>query len=108
MLRKVTQGLAAEVIREDAETSLRNLGLDRLDLYYVHIDDRSAPAAETVDALASLAESGRPACSVRATRPPGGSNAPAAWRARPAGQPTAAFSSSTPTCSPSPNPASST
>ena len=53
------QGLAARVIREDAETSLRNLGVDRLDLYYAHIDDRSAPLAETVDVLASLAESGK-------------------------------------------------
>jgi aryl-alcohol dehydrogenase-like predicted oxidoreductase len=53
------QGLAASVIREDAETSLRNLGVDRLDLYYAHIDDRSAPPAETVDAFASLAESGK-------------------------------------------------
>ena len=53
------QGLAAKVIREDAETSLRNLGVDRLDLYYAHVDDRSAPLAETVDALASLAESGK-------------------------------------------------
>ena len=102
------QGLAARVIREDAETSLRNLGVNRLDLYYAHIDDRSAPLAETVDALASLAESGKAGLSVRATRPPGGSNAPAAWRARRADQATAAFSSSTPTCSPSPNPASST
>jgi aryl-alcohol dehydrogenase-like predicted oxidoreductase len=57
------QGLAAQVIREDAETSLRNLGVDRLDLYYAHIErltlfayspllagayahlDRSVPAA---------------------------------------------------------------
>jgi aryl-alcohol dehydrogenase-like predicted oxidoreductase len=38
---------------------LRNLGVDRLDLYYAHVDDRSAPLAETVDALASLAESGK-------------------------------------------------
>lgn len=53
------QGLAARVIREDAETSLRNLGADRLDLYYAHIDDRSIPLAETVDALAGLAESGK-------------------------------------------------
>src|SRR3984957_1066413 len=52
------QGLAARVIQEDAEISLRNLGVDRLDLYYAHIDDRSAPLAETVDALACLAESG--------------------------------------------------
>jgi aryl-alcohol dehydrogenase-like predicted oxidoreductase len=53
------QGLAAGVIRADAETSLRNLGIDRLELYYAHIDDRTTPVEETVDALASLAESGK-------------------------------------------------
>jgi aryl-alcohol dehydrogenase-like predicted oxidoreductase len=53
------QGLGAAAIGEDAETSLRNLGVDRLDLYYAHIDDRSTPLEETVAALASLAESGQ-------------------------------------------------
>jgi aryl-alcohol dehydrogenase-like predicted oxidoreductase len=53
------QGLGAAAIGEDAETSLRNLGVDRLDLYYSHIDDRSTPLEETVAALASLAESGQ-------------------------------------------------
>jgi aryl-alcohol dehydrogenase-like predicted oxidoreductase len=50
------QGLGARTIQEDAETSLRQLGVDRLDLYYAHIDDRSTPLAETVDAMATLAE----------------------------------------------------
>jgi aryl-alcohol dehydrogenase-like predicted oxidoreductase len=53
------QGLGAAAVREDAQTSLRNLGVERLDVYYAHIDDRSAPLEETVDALASLAESGK-------------------------------------------------
>jgi len=52
------QGLGARTIREDAETSLRQLGVERLDLYYAHIDDRSTPLEETVDALAALAEQG--------------------------------------------------
>ena len=52
------QGLGAKAIREDAETSLRQLGVERLDLYYAHIDDRSTPLEETVDALAGLAERG--------------------------------------------------
>jgi aryl-alcohol dehydrogenase-like predicted oxidoreductase len=52
------QGLGAKTIREDAETSLRQLGVDRLDLYYAHIDDRTTPQEETVDALAELAEEG--------------------------------------------------
>ncbi|HLJ99456.1 MAG TPA: aldo/keto reductase [Streptosporangiaceae bacterium] len=53
------QGLGAKAIAEDAETSLRNLGTGRLDLYYAHIDDRATPLEETVDALATLAESGK-------------------------------------------------
>jgi aryl-alcohol dehydrogenase-like predicted oxidoreductase len=52
------QGLGAAAIGEDAETSLRNLGVDRLDVYYAHIDDRSTPLEETVAVLAALAESG--------------------------------------------------
>ena len=52
------QGLGREHIRTDAETSRRNLGRDRLDLYYAHIDDRDTPQEETVDAMAELAESG--------------------------------------------------
>jgi aryl-alcohol dehydrogenase-like predicted oxidoreductase len=53
------QGLGAAAIREDAETSLRNLGVDRLDLLYAHIDDRSTPLEETVLELAALAERGQ-------------------------------------------------
>jgi aryl-alcohol dehydrogenase-like predicted oxidoreductase len=52
------QGLGAAHIREDAETSLRNLGVDRLDLLYAHIDDRATPLEETVPALTALAEKG--------------------------------------------------
>ena len=50
------QGLGGQAIRADADASRRNLGVDRLDLYYAHIDDRSTPLEETVDALAGLAE----------------------------------------------------
>jgi aryl-alcohol dehydrogenase-like predicted oxidoreductase len=52
------QGLGARTIREDAEISLRQLGVERLDLYYAHIDDRATPLEETVDAMAGLAEAG--------------------------------------------------
>jgi aryl-alcohol dehydrogenase-like predicted oxidoreductase len=52
------QGLGAKTIREDAETSLRQLGVDRLDLYYAHVDDHATPQEEKVDALAELAERG--------------------------------------------------
>jgi aryl-alcohol dehydrogenase-like predicted oxidoreductase len=56
--REHWQGLGRDQILTDAQTSRRQLGLDRLDLYYAHIDDRNTPLEETVDALAELAESG--------------------------------------------------
>jgi aryl-alcohol dehydrogenase-like predicted oxidoreductase len=52
------QGLGGDTIRADAQTSLRNLGIDRIDLYYAHIDDRSTPLAETVGAFGELARAG--------------------------------------------------
>jgi aryl-alcohol dehydrogenase-like predicted oxidoreductase len=52
------QGLGAGHVRADVETSRRNLGVDRIGLYYAHIDDRATPLSETVDAMAGLAESG--------------------------------------------------
>jgi aryl-alcohol dehydrogenase-like predicted oxidoreductase len=56
--REHWQGLTREHIHTDAQTSRRQLGKDRLDLYYAHIDDRATPLQETVDALAELAETG--------------------------------------------------
>jgi aryl-alcohol dehydrogenase-like predicted oxidoreductase len=52
------QGLGAEHIAKDLETSRHQLGKNRIDLYYAHIDDRATPLAETVDAMATAAESG--------------------------------------------------
>lgn len=52
------QGLGRQYILGDIETSRRNLGKDRIDLYYAHIDDRSTPQQETVEAFAELAENG--------------------------------------------------
>ncbi len=53
------QGLGRAAILGDAELSRKQLGKDRLDLLYAHIDDRSTPQEETVDALAALAEDGK-------------------------------------------------
>jgi aryl-alcohol dehydrogenase-like predicted oxidoreductase len=52
------QGLGSRAIQADADLSRRNLGVDRLDLYYAHIDDRDTLLEETVDAFAGLAERG--------------------------------------------------
>jgi aryl-alcohol dehydrogenase-like predicted oxidoreductase len=52
------QGLGSAAIQADADLSRRNLGVDRLDLYYAHIDDRDTRLEETVDAFSGLAERG--------------------------------------------------
>lgn len=50
------QGLGRQYVLGDIETSRSNLGRDRIDLYYAHIDDRATPQQETVDAFAELVE----------------------------------------------------
>ncbi|MEE8602472.1 aldo/keto reductase [Euzebya tangerina] len=45
-------------VREAAETSLRRLGRDVLDLWYLHIPDPAVPISETVGAMADLVDAG--------------------------------------------------
>ncbi|MFC7403834.1 aldo/keto reductase [Georgenia alba] len=47
-------GLTASV-----EGSLRRLGVERIDLFYLHQPDRSTPVAETVETIAGLHEAGK-------------------------------------------------
>jgi aryl-alcohol dehydrogenase-like predicted oxidoreductase len=53
------QGTSARTVRLAAEESLRRLGTDRIDLYYVHRDDTDTPLAETLEALNSLVVAGK-------------------------------------------------
>lgn len=53
------EGLSVAAIVSAAEASLTRLGTDRLDVYWAHIEDRSVPLAQTVDALAGLVETGK-------------------------------------------------
>lgn len=53
------KGLAPDVVRKAAEASLQRLGTDRLDLYYPHYDDPSAPVEETLGALDQLVKEGK-------------------------------------------------
>ncbi|MEU6808266.1 aldo/keto reductase [Streptomyces sp. NPDC046831] len=55
---QAAEGLSAEVIRRQAEASLKRLGTDRIDLYYAHIEDRRTPLEETVAAFGELVERG--------------------------------------------------
>src|SRR5690242_5088136 len=51
--------LAAGEIRAAAERSLRNLGIDRIDLYYAHYDDETTPLDETLQAFDELVQAGK-------------------------------------------------
>jgi len=57
--RAVPQGTSAELIRQECDKSLRNLGVDRIDLYYAHVDDRRTPQAETLRAFDALVKAGK-------------------------------------------------
>ncbi|MFE9204620.1 aldo/keto reductase [Micromonospora sp. NPDC007230] len=50
--------LSRKGVRASLETSLRRLGTDRVDLFYLHQPDRSVPLEETAEALADLVRDG--------------------------------------------------
>jgi aryl-alcohol dehydrogenase-like predicted oxidoreductase len=52
------EGLAPDVVRPAVEGSLERLGVDRIDLLWLHQEDRSVPIEETVDAVAELVAEG--------------------------------------------------
>lgn len=52
------EGLSAATIKDAVQRSLRQLGTDRLDLYWAHVEDRSVPVEETMDAFGSLVAEG--------------------------------------------------
>jgi aryl-alcohol dehydrogenase-like predicted oxidoreductase len=52
-------GAAPQTLRTSLEGSLRRLGTDHIDLYYVHVDDRSTPLEETLATLADFVREGK-------------------------------------------------
>ena len=56
------QGLSAPAIHTAIEASLRRLGTDHVDLYYLHQPDWSVPIAETLGAMAELVTAGKVRC----------------------------------------------
>ncbi|KAJ2844472.1 hypothetical protein J3B02_004953, partial [Coemansia erecta] len=48
-----------EYMRKQVETSLESLGVDRIDIYYLHRVDRSIPIEVTVGAMAELVKEGK-------------------------------------------------
>ena len=55
----VPMSLSADVIIQECDRSLERLGIDRIDLYYAHLDDRRTPLSETIEAFGKLIESGK-------------------------------------------------
>jgi aryl-alcohol dehydrogenase-like predicted oxidoreductase len=52
------EGLSAQVIADGVKGSLDRLGIDRIDLYWAHMEDRSVELEETVQALGELVAEG--------------------------------------------------
>lgn len=52
-------GAGGDTLRRSVDDSLRRLGVDHIDLYYVHVDDRSTPLEETLAALAEIVAAGK-------------------------------------------------
>jgi aryl-alcohol dehydrogenase-like predicted oxidoreductase len=54
-----TNPLSAASVRAAVDESLRVLGIDRLDLFYTHIDDPETPLEETLGTLHDLVKAGK-------------------------------------------------
>ena len=52
-------GAAPEVLRATLEGSLERLGVEKIDLYYNHVDDRRTPLPDAVGTFASFVADGR-------------------------------------------------
>ena len=68
----VPRSLSARWIATECEKSLQRLGIETIDLYYAHVDDRSTPMEESLEAFDRLIKAGK-------VRFIGASNFPA-WR----------------------------
>ncbi|PSC06104.1 NADP-dependent oxidoreductase [Alsobacter soli] len=53
------RGLSRRYVMEAAEASLRRLGTDVIDIYYLHKEDHSTPLEETVRAIGDLVRQGK-------------------------------------------------
>ena len=51
--------LNAKEINHDIETSLRTIGIDNVDIYFLHSDDESVPVSEVMPILHELVKSGK-------------------------------------------------
>jgi aryl-alcohol dehydrogenase-like predicted oxidoreductase len=52
-------GLSADRIRIECEKSLKRMGIEVIDLYFAHVDDRTVPMEETLEAFDRLVQAGK-------------------------------------------------
>ena len=52
-------GAGAQTLRTSLEGSLRRLGVEHIDLYYVHVDDRATALEETLETLSGFVREGK-------------------------------------------------
>jgi aryl-alcohol dehydrogenase-like predicted oxidoreductase len=53
------EGLAPEAMGRALDASLARLGLDAVDVYYLHVPDRATPIERTLDAMKGILDGGR-------------------------------------------------
>ena len=58
----VPMSSSAELIAQEAEKSLERLGIDTIDLYYTHRDDKKVPLEEQMRAMDKLVKAGKVRC----------------------------------------------
>ena len=56
---QVKIGLSARQIVAECEKSLRRMGIETIDLYYAHVDDRQTPMEETLESFDQLVKDGK-------------------------------------------------
>ncbi|WP_436529538.1 aldo/keto reductase [Actinoplanes sp. HUAS TT8] len=59
LARRTFAGAGGDTLRHALDGSLRRLGTDHVDLYYVHVDDLATPLEETLEALDGLVKAGK-------------------------------------------------
>jgi aryl-alcohol dehydrogenase-like predicted oxidoreductase len=59
LARRTFAGAGRDTLRDALEGSLRRLGTDHIDLYYIHVDDRRTPLEETLETLAGFVRDGK-------------------------------------------------
>jgi len=55
----VPRSLTPALIEAECDKSLERLGVDTIDLFYAHVDDRQTPLRDTMEAFARLVEAGK-------------------------------------------------